>query len=216
MMNPNKKTSQSHIIAVNGIGLAYAQPTQATVFLGVSTTESTASKAMATNSQLTHQVIAAMRNLSIAETDIATTTFTLHPQYSRNQRTKRHLTGFEVTQLVKVTVTSSQVSELLDTAVTAGANQINTIAFNLPREMHQSLAAEARRNAVADARAKADLIASSLGVNIIGVVSAVEGGVSRPPPDMLRSLSAVSTRPPISAPSETAVSISLNVTYLIE
>lgn len=215
-MNRNHDASQQHVIAVNGVGHAYAKPTQATVFLGVSTTESTASKAMAKNSQMMHQVMAAMRNIGIAESAIATTTFSLRPQYSRGQRKTRQLIGFEVTQLVKVTVASTRVSELLDATVTAGANQINTIAFNLPRETQHALEADARRHAVADARAKADLLASSLGVNIIGVVSAVEGGVSRPPPGMLRSLSAVSKSPPISAPSETAVSVSLSVTYLIE
>jgi uncharacterized protein YggE len=183
--------------------------------LGVSITELTASKAMAKNSQMMHQVITAMRNIDIADADIATTTFTLRPQYSRGQRTKRQLTGFEVTQLVKITLDSVRVSELLDTAVTAGANQINTITFNLPRETQQTLEAEARRNAVADARAKADLIAASLGVNIIGVVSAIEGRAPRPP-GLARSMSAVSESPPIAVPSETAVSVSLNVTYLIE
>ena len=201
MTTPTNTTPQPHIIAITGVGQAYAKPTQATVFLGVSITESTASKAMGKNSLMMHQVIAAMQNIGIADTDIATTTFTLRPQYSRGQRTKRQLTGFEVTQLVKVTTISARVSELLDTAVTAGANQINTITFNLPQETQHTLETEARRNAVADARAKADLIASSLGVNIIGVVSAIENRAPRPP-GMVRSMSAVSESPPIAVPSE--------------
>lgn len=210
IQGPN--STQPHIIMVTGVGHAFAQPRQATVILGVSTTAPTASKAVKSNSRAMIQVMAAMQQIGIAESAIETSTFTLRPQYSRHQRTERRLIGFEVTLLATVTTASTHVSELLDKVVEAGANQINSISFTFPREKHYELEAEARRTAVSDARAKAETIASSLGVNIIGVVSAIEGSA---PPPLVRTR-ALSESPPISPPSEAAVAVSLRVTYLIE
>jgi uncharacterized protein YggE len=150
--------------------------------------------------------------MGIAESEIKTSTFTLRPQYSHRQQTERRLIGFNVTNLARVTTTSTQVSELLDKAVEAGANQINTITFTIQREKRYELEAEARRKAVSDARKKAEIIASSLGVNIVSVVSAIEGGASQP----LVRTSMLSESPPISPPSEVAVTVSLRVTYLIK
>lgn len=215
-MNPTHDESHPHAIVVTGVGQAFAQPTQATVFLGVSTTAPTASEAVAHNSRVMHQVIAAMHHIGIAETEVATATFTLRPQYSRRQQTERRLVGFDVTQLVRVTLASTRVSDVLDTAVKAGANQINTIAFDLPREAHRALEAEARRNAVADARAKAETIATSLGVTIIGVTSAIEGGASLPSPSAFRGVATLAEAPPITPPSEATVAVSLRITYRID
>jgi uncharacterized protein YggE len=204
--------SQFHTIVVTGVGYAFAQPLQATVILGVSTTASRASKAVKSNSRTMNQVMTAMRQMGIAASAIETSTFTLRPQYSRGQRAERRLIGFKVILLAKVMTANTQVSELLDKVVEAGANQINSISFTFPRDKHLELAAEARRTAVADARAKAETIAASLGVNIIGVVSAIEGSA---PPPLVRTRS-LSESPPISPPTEAATTVSLRITYLIE
>lgn len=210
-MTSKQNTSQTHVIEVTGVGHAYAQPLLVTVILGVSTTASTASQAVKSNSQAMAQVMAAIQQLGIADTEIETSTYTLRPQYSRDQPTERRLIGFEVTLLTKVTTSTAQVGALLDKTVEAGANQINSILFTFPRKKRHELEVEARRIAVADAQAKAKTIASSLGVNIIGVKSAVEGRISSP----AVHTRALSNQPPISPPSEAAVTVSLRVTFLI-
>lgn len=202
---------QPHTIEVTGFGHAYAQPLLATVILGVSTTASTASQAVKSNSQAMTQVMAAIQQLGNADTEVETSTYTLRPQYSRGQQTERRVIGFEVTLLTKVTTSTARVSALLDKAVEAGANQINSISFTFPRKKHHQLEVEARRIAVADAQMKAKTIASSLGVNIIDVMSAIEGGVSSP---LIRTRALVN-QPPISPPSEAPVTVSLRVTFLI-
>ena len=210
-MTSEQKPSHSHVIEVTGVGHVYAQPILATVILGVSTTASTASQAVKSNSQAMAKVMAAIKQLGIADTEIETSTYTLRPQFSRGQRTERRLIGFEVTLLTKVITLTAQVSALLDKTVEAGANQINSISFTFPRKKRVELEVEARRIAVADAQAKAKTIASSLGVNIIGVTSAIEGGISSPSVHTR----ALSNQPPISPPSEAVVTVSLRVTFLI-
>lgn len=201
----------SHTIEVTGFGHAYAQPLLATVILGVSTTASTASQAVKSNSQAMTQVMAAIQQLGNADTEVETSTYSLRPQYSRGQQTERRVIGFEVTLLTKVTTSTARVSALLDKAVDAGANQINSISFTFPRKKRHELEVEARRIAVADAQMKAKTIASSLGVNIIGVMGAIEGGVSSP---LIRTR-ALANQPPISPPSEAPVTVSVRVTFLI-
>jgi uncharacterized protein YggE len=193
-MTSKQNPSHSHTIEVTGIGHVFTQPLLATVIMGVSTTASTASQAVKSNSQAMTQVMAAIQPL--------------RPQYSRGQRTEQRLTGFEVTLLTQVITMTNQVSALLDNAVAAGANQINSISFTFPREKRHELEIEARRTAVADAQAKAQTIASSLGVNIIGVANAIEVGAPSP---IVRTR-ALSTQPPISPPSEAAVAHAYELT----
>ena len=193
------KPSQSHTIVVTGVGQAFAQPCQATVILGVSTTAPTASDAVKRNSSSMNSVMAVIRQMGIPESEIETSTFNLRPQYSRRQQSERRLVGFNVISLTRVTTASTRVSELLDKAVEAGANQINTITFTFQREKRKELEAEARRKAVADAQRKAEIIASSLGVNIVGVINAIEGNA---PSSLVRMRSTLSESPPISPSSE--------------
>jgi hypothetical protein len=163
----------------------------------------------------------AIKQTGIEETDIETSMFTLRPRYTHPRgggSEDRRLIGFEVVHLVRVLTERNEVSNVLDKAVEAGANRINPISFTFQKEKMQELHREARQNAVSDARARADVIATSLGVNIVGVASAIEDTSPRPPRRPYQEGMAIRRRvgSPISPPSEAAVQVSLRVTYIIE
>jgi len=212
---------QPHTIVVTGIGQALAQPNKALLGLGVSTIATTASKTLNTNSTSMNRVLDAMKQTGITDTNIETSRFTLQPRYTRPRGEgpeDMQLVGFEVIHLVSVFTERNEVSKVVDAAVEAGANRINNIAFTLQPEQLEELRREARQKAVSDARAKADLIASSLGVNIVGVASAIEDAYPSSPsrPHQVEMALSSSMRPPIAPPSEVTVHISLRVTYIIE
>jgi len=212
--------SKLRTIVVTGMGQALAQPDRAVLVLGVSTLATTASDALNTNSSSMNRVMDAIKQTGVEETDIETAMFTLRPRYTHPRPggpEERRLIGFEILHLVRVLTERNEVSNVLDKAVDAGVNRITPISFTFQREKLQELRREARQNAVSDARAKADVIATSLGVHIVGVASAIEDTSPRPPrrpygDGMLRAR----VGSPISPPSEAAVQISLRVTYIIE
>jgi uncharacterized protein YggE len=220
-MEKQYRKSKLRTIVVTGIGQASAQPNRAASVLGVSTMAATASDALNNNSKSMNRVMDAIKQTGIKETDIETSIFTLHPRYTHQrggETEDRRLIGFQNIHLIRVLTERNEVSNVVDKAVEAGANQIINISFAFKKENLQELRIEARQNAVSDARAKADIIATSLGVNIIGVASAIEDAYPRAPKGLhgvsmsLRS----SVGSPISPPSEATEQVSLRVTYIIE
>jgi uncharacterized protein YggE len=152
--------SKLRTIVVTGIGQASAQPNRAVFVLGVSTMAANASDALNTNSSSMNRVMKAIKQTGCKETDIETSMFTLHPQYTHPRDggpEDRRLIGFEVVHLVRVLTERNDVSKVLDRAVNTGANRINPISFTFHKEKLQELRRDARQNAVSDARAKADV-----------------------------------------------------------
>ena len=219
-MEKQYEKSKLRTIVVTGIGQASAQPNRAVSVLGVSTMANTASDALNANSKSMKHVIDAIKQIGIKETDIDTSIFTLHPRYTHQrggETEDRRLIGFQNNHLIRVLTERNEVSKVLDVAVEAGANQIINISFAFQKEKLQELRIEARQKAVSDARAKADIIAKSLGVNIIGVASAIEASNPRVPRGLHGVSMAFRSRvmPPISPPSEATEQVSLRVTYII-
>ncbi len=221
MEKPLGDTSKSRTIVVTGIGQASAQPNRAMLGLGVSTMATTASDALNANSSSMNHVLDAIKQAGIDKTDIETSRFTLHPRYTHPRRGEpedMQLVGFEVVHMVRVLTERNEVSKVLDAAVDAGANRVINVSFAFHKERLQELRRDARQNAVSDARTKADVIATSLGITIVGVASAIEDPSPRPPqrpyPEGVRRR--ISAASPIAPPSEAAVQVSLRVTYIIE
>ncbi len=168
----------------NGEGFVMVVPDIAIVTIGVSTRDETARAALDRNNAETARVIATIRDAGIADRDIGTSGFSVSPVYE--QRPPRandsgaivelpKIVGYQVSNEVRVTV--RQIGEsgaLLDKVVTAGANQISGIAFDVADP--QAAADEALEKAIADARRKADLMAAAAGVRIVRVLDISGGG----------------------------------------
>lgn len=200
--------TQLKTIVVAGLGRAAGKPNQAELSLGATTEASTASEAVAKNAEIMNNVIDSLK-VVISEKDIETASFSLYPRYSNGI-----LTGFEVTHMLRVTTADiERVGQLIDKAVEAGANRVQGVYFTFARDKLEELNTLARQRAVEDAKAKADIIASSLGVKIIGVAGALEQTVTRgweyAPAPAPRGVE-------IMPPTELEVSVMVEVTYIIE
>jgi uncharacterized protein YggE len=171
---------QFRTISVNGVGRVMAAPDVADISIGVYEQAKEASDASQRAAESMDSVIQALLGLGIAEADIQTTSLTLNPRYDWNTEPAK-VVGWEASNIVDVTVRDiDSVGTVVDTAVAAGANQINGITFRV--EDPTEAEAIARSSAVADARAKADQLAADAGVEIIGIVSISESTVQPPQP----------------------------------
>jgi uncharacterized protein YggE len=156
-------------------------PDVAIISAGVVTRARTAAAAMQENAQRMERVIAALRAVGIAERDIQTSNISLNPEYHHQENQPPRLTGYTASNQVNIRFRDIRNSgRVLDVLVAQGANQINGPTLTLDRP--QLALDEARANAVAVGRARAQLYASALGMQVVRVVSLSESGGYYPPP----------------------------------
>jgi uncharacterized protein YggE len=148
----------------------------------------TAAAALAANSADMNKVMAALKAAGIADKDLQTSNLNLNPVYAPQvvgpngmiENTEPKIIGYQVNN--QVTVRQRKLAEfgkVLDTLVTAGANQINGPSFEL--ENSDAAMDEARAAAMAKARQRAELYAKAAGLKVKRIVSISEGGGFSPP-----------------------------------
>jgi uncharacterized protein YggE len=163
-------------------GEARLPPDMATINLGVMTEARTAAAAMSANAQRMSQVMSALQKAGIAAKDIQTSGLNLNAQYQYEQNMPPRLTGYQASNQVTVVVHDlARLGSAVDATVSAGANQVNGIAFGLNDPTGAENAA--REQAVKALQAKADLYARATAYRVGRLVSLSEGGgYSAPPP----------------------------------
>ncbi len=191
-------------------------PDMASINLGVMTEGKTAAEAFSANAARMTSVMTSLKKAGIAEKDIQTSNLNLSPQYRYVENQPPVLIGYQVSNIVTVTVRDlKRVGAAVDATVSAGANQMNGISFGLA----DPTAAEnaAREAAVRALSAKADLYARATGYRISRLVTLSEGGgYSAPPPMPLMEMRAQSFAKDASTPiagGELKVRIDINGLY---
>ena len=159
--NPSPRT-----ISVNGEGTIRVEPDQATVRFGVVTRADTPETAREQNAAAASQAMNAIRDLGIAERKIRMETLRLQPWREYNQDTRRYEEkGFEAVRQVVVEVDDlDQLPTLVTRIVQRGANRLDGINYNVADR--DAVRNDALQAAAAQARAKAQLLAETLGVQV--------------------------------------------------
>lgn len=207
------------LIAVSGLGEIKTRPDMATISTGVVSEAATAKEALAKNNAAMAAVIAALKNAGVAEDDIQTSDFSVspkYPPYQPNQTTAPRIVGYTVSNQVTAKVKDlAKLGGILDTLVQSGSNQINGIAFGVDEPKAQL--DEARKKAVADARARAELYAEAAGVSLGKVIQISESTAVMPPVPMYRREAAMAadSSVPIAAGTQ-MVSATVSITFEIQ
>jgi uncharacterized protein YggE len=209
-------TPPNRTITVVGLGKASGAPDVAHVMIGVETSNESVQQAVDDNAAIMTEILAAVKELGIAEKDIQTSNYSVfaerQPQRLPESESEGPLT-YRVNNQVDVKVRDlDKLGGVLDAAVAAGANNIYGIRFSI--DDSSELEAEARANAVADARARAESLAELNDVSVGDVLSISEviGGAS----PIFERAAAVpyGAGAPIEA-GELEVQMSVQVTYII-
>lgn len=207
------------LIAVSGLGEVKTRPDMAIISTGVVTEGPTAKDALAKNNAAMAAVIAALKAAGVAEDDIQTSNFSVspkYPPYQPNQTTAPRIVGYTVSNQVSAAVKDlKKLGAILDTLVQSGSNQMNGISFDVAEP--KPFLDEARKKAVADARAKAELYAAAAGVSLGKVVQISETGAVVPPMPMFdkRAMATEAASVPIAAGQQT-ISANVSITYEIQ
>lgn len=204
----------SRTISVTGTGTVEAAPDMATLMIGVTTEGDTAAAALAANTTATDAVIARLTASGIEARDMQTSNLSITPSWTGydSSSSSPRISGFVAANLLTVRVRNLEsTGTVLDAAVTDGANTLNGLTFGLanPEPAYN----EARKEAVADARAKAELLAAAAGVSLGQVLSIADGGAMTDPAPMYRE--AVSAAPVPVAGGELGLVATVTVTFAI-
>lgn len=153
-------------IIVTGSAQVSAAPDVATISGGVETEAATAAEALRENSEAMRQILDALAGLGIAEADIQTTRLSLDPVWDQSEdRDVPRVTGYRAGNMVTIIARQTgQLGAVIDAMGSGGANRIHGIGFDMADPRAQL--ARAREEAVADARAKAETLARSAGVEL--------------------------------------------------
>jgi hypothetical protein len=169
-------------VTVSATGTATAVPDSARIATGVVTEAAAAREALSANNAAMAKLIAALKENGIEPQDIQTSGFNLNPRYT-NPRDGQPpvIDGYQAANQVTVHVRDlDKLGDVLDKLVTAGANQMNGITFEVSAA--ETLRDAARKEAVANARRRAELFAAAAGVKVGKVVSITEGAMIEPRP----------------------------------
>jgi uncharacterized protein len=165
--------SQTRSISVTGQGEASGKPDLAEIDAGVQTFADTVIDASRQNQAVVERIFDALQEQDIESEDIQTSNYSIWAEqdYSRNgEPGKERITGFRVSNIVHVKVRDiSKVGEVLAAVTDAGANSINGIQFTV--QDTDELEKRAREAAMADARARAESLASLAGVGLGEVIA---------------------------------------------
>ncbi len=186
-------------LTMSGHGEVKAAPDLVTINAGVTASAATAAQALAANTTRMTGVFAALKKMGVPEKNIQTVNFSISPQYANGENNSpNRLTGYQVSNEVSVRLDDvSKLGTALDALVTAGANQMNGISFDIAQPA--PLLEKARTDAVADARARAETYARAAGVSLGPILSISEGGGEVRPLRMAVPMFAMAKAVPVAA-----------------
>lgn len=197
-------------ITVTGTGTVQAPPDLATLMIGVTTQGETAAVALSANSEAVDAVIARLTASGIEARDMQTSNLSINPNWSNfDGSSTPTISGYVATNLLTVRVRNLDgLGTVLDAAVADGANTLNGLTFGLAKP--EPALNDARKAAVADARAKAELLVTAAGMKLGRIMMITESGAWTDPQPMFRDSAAGA--PPV-AGGELAMTANVTVQY---
>jgi uncharacterized protein len=208
----------SHTISVTGSATTMIKPDKVILSLGVQTTNNTAKAALDTNSKLMNHVLEALLAAGVKQNETSTSSFNISPNYNYSQG-RNIITGFTVTNSIQVESSKiTNVSGWLDTAISSGANTVNSIDFTQSDKRLGEIKNGLIKLAIADARTKANFAASASGLKVTGVRSITLNEFAPTPQPMPFALQKLSVPAPAGGTpiisGQQQVSESVSITFL--
>lgn len=202
-------------IVVIGTGEAEAPPDMATISIGVETQAEEAAAALSENAERMQALIDALSGEGIASVDMQTSRLGLGPVWSdqRDNDAPPRIVGYRAENQLSIRVRNiGRTGMVIDALAAAGANRVSSIDFTVtnPKPLQDA----ALKDAVADARARARLIAESAGVTL-GAITEMRQVGGRPQPMGLAARAGMAMEMPI-AQGSVGVTATVEAVFAIE
>lgn len=166
IVTPLLSSPDSRTVHVTGSGSVVGEPDIATLNLGVSVEKASVEEAREAAASAMTAVIESLEVNNVAEKDIQTENFSIHPQYDYTDN-GRVLRGYRVNNTVSAKVRELEsLSDIIDDAAAAGGDIVIVNAIQFMIEDATALQTQARALAVKNAEAKAQTLAEASGVTL--------------------------------------------------
>jgi len=202
-------------ISVTGEASISVPPDIAEIDAGVTTEAKTARDAVEANNTQMGKVLLALKSAGVAEKDYQTSRLSLTPQLPPRTPAIQNpqAVGYTARNRVSVRLRDvTKVASVIDTLIAAGVNDMGGISFGVSNA--SKLLDDARAEAVADARRKAEIYAKAANVTLGSAISITEEGTPGPP--VFRSKFAAAPASVPVASGEETLRIAVSVSYEIK
>lgn len=222
---PTPFPSREKTLSVTGTAMTSVDPDLLNIQFGVEVQKETAKDAFDANSIQMNAIVDAIKAAGITEDEISTAQLTIYPVYESYQDKetgiyKQRLVGYSVSNIIRVeTKKLGLASDIIDGAVQAGANRIDTVYFTLSPKKQTQVSDDLLAEAIKNAKSKAEKALAPLDYQIIGIkhVGLSEFGYQPPVPFYKAAYDgavAESARAPVFS-SDQDVSASASVVFII-
>lgn len=210
---PDEPTATGTIV-VTGTGRVAVEPDVADLRLGVTLTKPSVEAARADAAATMDAILRGVDGAGVPRADVRTAMISVQPRYDYRDGRAPVLTGYEIANLVEISVRDlSRLGDVIDATLAAGATSMDALTFRLADPVPGER--EARRQAMAEARSRADVLAEAAGLTIVGVSDIIEGQPIRPPGPVAKA-ERLALAADIATPIEAGmleVAVTVSVTY---
>ncbi len=215
--------ASARTLSLTGRAEVRAAPDMAVISAGTVSEANTAREALSANNETMAAVLKTIAAAGVAEKDIQTSNVSIQPKYTYPPRASEgaqeapKIDGYTVSNTVTVLVRDlDKLGAVMDAVVSSGVNQMNGLNFTIAEP--GPLRNEARKAAVAEALARAQLYADAAGVKLGPIRSISEESHVRPPQPMARmamEATAADAAVPI-AQGEQVIEATVNIVWGLE
>jgi|SRR5579859_2457361 len=168
-------TQKESSFNVTGKSTISATPDKAVVTLGISLKENDIKQAQSKANDTINAIIQKLGQLGINKDDIKTENYSIYPNYDY-QNQSQNILGYSVNVSLQVNITDfAKLNQVIDSAVSFGANQVGGVEFTLSDAKEKEVRKEARAQAIDDAKANAAELAGLAGMRLGRVINISEG-----------------------------------------
>ena len=212
----NYNTNKSDLFQAEGQGSVSQVPDLVTISFGVTKSSSTVSDAQNQTNEAINSILKNLKNLGVSEKDLKTTNYSVNPNYSFEGVAR--ITGYTVTQNIDLKIKDiKNTNRLIDAITGNGGNLIGQVQFGFDDKTKAKLENKARKEAVGNAKEKAQNLANAAGVRLGKIINVTESQDNFPRPIPFESAKAGIQETPTTniTPGENSIKISVTLTYEI-
>ena len=227
----NNSTEQRAAVSTSGTATTKVQPDKFSVTVGVDTNGTTAKEAADRNAAQIAKVIEALKALGVSENNITTSSYNVYPVSESKPGADQCITiyptppeclpsnvitGYRASSSLTVTLDAGgniDAGQVIDTAISAGANTVQGAYFFVSQQKQTEVQAGLINQAIENARQRATIAASAVGMGVDRVKSISLNDVYFPV--FARDATAASSSATQILPGQQEVTVTVNVVYII-
>jgi len=214
---PTSAAPAGRTITVIGTGTVYTAPDIAYLQVGVDAQNSDLTAALKEVDTKMNAIVTALKTAGIADADIQTVQYSVYRENRPDQPQSGSSSAqpqaiYHAVNIARITVRApGKTGDVLNAAVNAGANVINSVEFGVKDT--KASETNARKAAMDDARAKAGELAANVGGTLGQVIAIDESNGAQPFPRLGAAQGGMGGGGPALSGGSLQVSVQLTVTF---